>query len=102
MEGVLQPYLVAFARLVIGLVFAISFSSKVIDPLMFARTIERFGILPARSSTGAALIFLVCEFGVVLSTIAGGTLLIPGFALATGLLLVFCLALASVLGRVLS
>ena len=93
------PYLLTFCRLVIGLVFVISFVGKVRDVGQFAATIGRFDLLPRRWTQTAALLFLGGEAAVVILLIAGGPLLPLAFALATLLLLLFSLALLSVLRR---
>lgn len=95
----LLPYLLAFCRIVIGLVFAVAFASKAASTDLFTRAITRFGILPKRFSRPAALLFLGGELAVVLLLVAGGQFLAPGFALAALLLLVFCLALVWALAR---
>lgn len=91
------PFLVAFARLAIGLVFAYSFCAKVVDPHLFARTIAQFGIVPTKFTFSIALLLIFCELLIVLAAIAGGMLLLAEFILATGLLLLFSLILASAL-----
>jgi uncharacterized membrane protein YphA (DoxX/SURF4 family) len=93
------PYLLTFCRLVIGLVFAISFVGKVRDVGQFAATIGRFELLPRRWNKTAALLFLGGEAAVVVLLIAGGPLLPLAFALAGLLLLLFTLALLSALRR---
>jgi hypothetical protein len=92
-------YVLAFCRVVIGLVFALSSLSKARDLAQFQQAILGFRLLPARVGHLAAVAFLGGEFAVVLLMVIGGPLLLPGFALAILLLLVFCAALASVLVR---
>lgn len=91
--------LVTFCRIVIGLVFALSFLNKVLNPTMFERTVFSFDLVPKPLIKIAALLFLSGELTVVLFALAGGTFLGPGFTLAGILLLVFTMALASVLIR---
>jgi peroxiredoxin len=93
------PYLLTFCRLVIGLVFAISFVGKARDIGQFAKTIGRFELLPRRWNKTAAWIFLGGEAAVVVLLIVGGPLLPLAFALAGLLLLLFTLALLSALRR---
>jgi len=89
----------AFCRIVIGLVFAISSFRKARDLAQFKRTITRFAILPESWSSLLALAFVGAEFAVVILVVLGGPFLLPGFLLAIFLLLLFCLALSSVLVR---
>ena len=91
--------LLAFCRVVIGLVFAISSINKTRNIAQFQQTIARFDILPASLSRPLALSFIGSEFAVVVLIAVGGFFLLPGFTLAMFLLLVFCGALLSVLAR---
>lgn len=93
------PYILAFCRVVIGVVFAISSISKALDITQFKQTIRFFRLLPSWLSSIAALLFLCSEFTVVILVVLGGSLLILGFILAVGLLLLFCLTLIAVLAR---
>jgi hypothetical protein len=95
----LLPFLIAFCRIVLGLVFAISFLSKMSDLAMFERTIITFNVVPKQLVRFAALIFLCSELTVVIFAIAGGRFLAAIFAVAGLLLLVFSIALASTLVR---
>lgn len=95
-------YLLAFCRVAIGLVFAISSIGKIRDIARFQQTIWEFRVLSRGVSNLAALLFLGGEMAVVLLLLLGGAFLLPGFVLAILLLLLFCGALASVLGRNLS
>src|SRR5260370_37238522 len=92
-------YILAFCRVAIGMVFAISSFSKARDIAQFQQAIVGFHLLSQRLSNLAALLFLGGEIAVVLLLLIGGPLLLPGFALALLLLLMFCAALASVLIR---
>ncbi len=91
------PYMLAFCRIAVGLVFAISFGGKVLDIPTFTQAIGRFHILPERINRLAALLFLSGELTVIVLMILGGRLLGPGFGLAIFLLLIFCMALVSAL-----
>jgi hypothetical protein len=95
----LLPYLQAFCRFVIGLVFGLSFIGKVKDAYAFEQTIARFDILPTRLNRVSAFLLLSAELLVVITMIIGGSLLIWGFLLAGIILLSFCMALASVMLR---
>jgi uncharacterized membrane protein YphA (DoxX/SURF4 family) len=92
-------YLLVFCRVAIGLVFLISTLGKARDLAGFQQTIRTFNLLPRRLSGPAALLFVCSEAIVVILIALGGVLLLPGFLLALGLLLLFCVALASVLAR---
>ena len=92
-------YLQIFCRVVIGLVFTISFLGKAFHLSSFQRSILAFNILPARFSRPAALLFLSGEGAVVILVGVGGSLLGLAFVLAILLLLVFSCALLSVLIR---
>lgn len=92
-------YLLAFCRVAIGLVFAISGFSKARHLAQFQQAIYGFHLLSRRLSNLAAPLFLCGEFTVVVFMLVGGPLLLPGFVLAILLLCLFCGALASVLVR---
>ena len=92
-------YMLAFCRVVIGLVFVVSSVGKVLHISQFRQAISNFHILPGRLSGAAAMLFLCGEFVVVVFVLIGGPLLPFGFALAIFLLLLFCIALVSVLVR---
>ena len=94
-----SPYLQAFSRLTIGLVFALAFAGKARDVQSFAQTIERFRILPGALSCIAACAFLTGELLVITAMLLGRTFLLWGFILAGLMLTAFCVALASVLFR---
>ena len=85
-------YLLAFCRVTTGLVFAISSFSKARDLAQFQQALLDFQLLSRRLSKLAALFFLCGEGIVVLLIVIGGPVLLPGFALAILLLLVFCAA----------
>lgn len=92
-------YALAFCRVTLALIFALSAIAKASNISLFKQTIARFGLLPARLHTAAALALLAGEFAATLLLIAGGALLWLGFALALALCLAFTLALGSVLAR---
>jgi len=89
----------AFCRIVTALIFAMSFGSKILALSAFERSIAQFAILPPRLSQTAARSLLVIELLIVLMIVIGGPLLLSGFVLAIGLLLIFSGALALVLAR---
>lgn len=92
-------YLLAFCRVTTGLVFAFSSFSKARNLSAFKQAIPGFQLLPPQIHSLAAILFLCGEGLVVLLLAVGGSLLFYGFTLALCLLLVFCLALATVLFR---
>lgn len=92
-------YLLAFCRIVTGLVFALSGISKARDLTQFMTTIANFQLLPRAFHAPAALFFLGGEFSVAALMALGGPALPFGFGFAILLLLIFCGALASVLAH---
>lgn len=92
----------AFCRIAIGIVFLLSFGSKIRNTAQFQRSIAGFRLLSRKLSDVAAILSLGGELAVVLCLLIGGELLLPGFGLAVLLLLVFSIALISVLVRKLS
>lgn len=95
----MSMYMLAFCRVVIGLVFVVSSGSKVLHISRFRQAIRNFHILPGRLSGVAAMLFLCGEFAVVVFVLIGGAFLLLGFSLAISLLLLFSFALISVLHR---
>ncbi|MCZ7666473.1 MAG: hypothetical protein M5U34_04230 [Chloroflexi bacterium] len=96
---VMLPYLLTFCRIVIGLVFAYAFLTKIRDVNAFNQTITRFKLLPAPWSRPMALLFLTGELAVVMLTFVGGQLLPLAFGLAFLQLAIFTMARAPVLAR---
>jgi len=92
-------YVLAFCRIVIGIVFAFSFLRKTRSVSTFEQTITQFSILPKRFSRVVALLLLSGEIVVALLVTIGGAFLESGFLLSILLLLVFSSALVSVLHR---
>lgn len=90
-------YLVAFCQSVTILVFALAVYSKGRDVAHFAHTISNFQLLPTLWSVGAAWIVIAAEASVVILLIVGWH--VVGFAIATALLLLFSIALISVIAR---
>jgi putative oxidoreductase len=95
-------YILAFCRVTIALTFLISSISKAFDLKHFRRTIDAFDILEYKYVNPTALFLLSGEVIIALCLILGGRLLLPGFFLAMVLLLLFCIALTSVLARKIS
>jgi hypothetical protein len=88
------------------IVFVVSFAGKILNISAFEQTITNFKMLPGHLSKPAAVLFLAGEIMVVILVTAGGMfgalqkmLLSLGFVLAGCLLLVFSIALISVLVR---
>jgi hypothetical protein len=104
-DGLLRylPYLDAFCRSAIALVFGLSFLGKVSNITLFEQTIARFDILPERSGLIAARLFLAGELAVVCLVTIGDTLQISlralGYALAICMLALFSIAILSALDR---
>ncbi|GHO57273.1 MauE/DoxX family redox-associated membrane protein [Ktedonobacter robiniae] len=94
-----ELYLLAFCRVVIGLVFATSSFGKARNIPRFQQAVRDFQLLPPGLSKPAALLFLCGELLVVLLVAIGGPFLLPGFALAALLLLMFSGALTWVVTR---
>jgi hypothetical protein len=95
----LISYIIAFCRITIGLVFAWSIVGKLRDYSSFVQTIDSFKILPKTLHYPAAILFLGCELTVVGTMIFGGELFFLGFLLAAVLLVIFIIAMMSVLSR---
>jgi len=95
----LSAYMLAFCRMVMGIMFAWSFVGKVREGRAFEQTITRFEVLPERWSRLVAGLVLGGELAVVIAMIIGGPFLAWGFLMGAGMLIVFCCALASVLAR---
>lgn len=96
-------YVVMFCRIAIAATFAWSASGKLRDMPAFRDAINAFGLLPARWSAALAWSFVGGEVVVtLLMTIGWPSLLLPGFVLAVGLLLIFSVALGSVMRRALT
>ena len=95
----ISPYVLAFCRVVIGVAFLVSSTSKVIDFPGFKEAVRAFRLLPTQLSSSAAFLFLCSEVAVVVLLVLGGSFLLPGFALAIGLLSLFSCALVTVVIR---
>jgi uncharacterized membrane protein YphA (DoxX/SURF4 family) len=87
------------ARVVIGLVFAVSASAKLRDLPAFAAAVEDFRIVARRWAGLTASIVVGLEGAVALSMVAGHALLLPAFALAAALLAGFSVALGVAVRR---
>jgi hypothetical protein len=94
-----MPYLLAFTRLTMTLVFLLSFVGKIRSWSTFKSVIVNFRLLPSVLAPAAATVFISSELAVVILLSLGGNLLIWGFILSALLLLAFTIALASVLIR---
>lgn len=96
---ILIAYVTTFCRLLLLIVFAVSFATKVKNIKLFEYTIHQFRILPSQLSFAAALGLLSTEAIISLLLAVGGELLLPGFSLAGLILFAFSLALGSTLMR---
>lgn len=95
-------YVVMFCRIALAMTFAWSASSKLRDMSAFRDGITAFRLLPAQWSAVLAWSFLGGEVAVTLLMAIGWPgLLRLGFVLAVGLLLIFSVALGSVMRRAL-
>lgn len=94
-----MDHLLAFCRIVLSLLFAVSATRKIVDFGAFGRAVRSFAVVPATLATPAAVLVLTAEIAVAALLFAGGTVLTIGFVLAALLLLTFCGAMASVLRR---
>lgn len=99
MQPSLLSYLVAYSSAVIGLAFAVSFVRKLPAISQFEQAVAGFRLLPRRWSKVAALLFLAGEALIPILLILGDQFLTAGLILACMLLVVFSIALASVLLR---
>jgi hypothetical protein len=99
MVGELLPYGLMFARTAVGLVFVLSVIGKLRDLPGFVRAVAGFALLSQPLVRATALLFLAGEVVVVGLLLFGGPFLAAGFGLALGLLLLFSLALTTVLIR---
>lgn len=95
----ITPYMLTFTRFVTGFAFALSGSGKLRNLPAFERAITDFKILPEGLVKVAAPSLVIGELIVVLLLLFGGRFLLPGFLLAILLLLMFSIALLSVLAR---
>lgn len=98
-QKMVQTYLLTFCQVAIGLAFVISSGSKVRNIARFQEAIAQFGILPPQIHKLAALLFLGGEVTVVILLVIGDQWLLFGFTLALFLLLIFSIALGSVIRR---
>ncbi|MDQ5824000.1 MAG: hypothetical protein M3441_07275 [Chloroflexota bacterium] len=95
----LLPYFSLYCRAILCLAFLFSFLGKARHIPTFSRTITTFDVLPTRYSRILAVLFLGAEGATVVLILLGGGLSQLGLALGAGLLLIFSLAIASVLVR---
>jgi len=92
-------YLLAFSRIVTGFVFALSGFAKLRNFQAFEQAISNFRVLPKNFEKPSAFLVILGELTVVLGMLLGGGFLLPAFWLAFLLLLVFSIALLTVLFR---
>lgn len=95
----LNALIITFCRVVILLVFGMSFIGKLSNVTAFQAAVTNFRILSPNWSRRAAWIFLIGEFVVVVLTIMGGNALLIGFLIAVFLLTIFSIALGIALIR---
>ncbi len=92
-------YWIAFSRIVIGLIFAISAYGKIQDVSSFTDAITRFKFFPKQFSSALAYLFLSGEILVVLLMLVGSFFLLYGYLLSFLMYLAFSIALSSVVIR---
>lgn len=92
-------YLLTFVRIVLGIVFIISFFAKLINIRGFKNTLFTFDLLGRNFNRFIAWGILFIEFFLPILLLLGGELLALAFILAFFLLLSFTIALATVLAR---
>lgn len=88
-----------FCRVVVASVFALSATGKALDFRAFRESVSDFRLLPHSWSKAMAWSFLGAEIVIVLLMAIGKNTLLIGFLLATGLLVVFSVALVVALHR---
>ncbi|MBW4687810.1 MAG: hypothetical protein KME40_22540 [Komarekiella atlantica HA4396-MV6] len=89
-------YLLTFCKIVVGCLFTISFISKVKSFSQYVNTVRSFRLLPDLFIRFTAILILISELLVVLLLFKWQVI---AFWLASGLLVIFSVALASVLFR---
>ena len=95
----LTVYWIAFSRVVVGIVFAVSAFGKIQNISSFSDAITRFKFFPSRFSLMLSYLFLAGEIVVVLTMLIGWFFLPYGFLLSSLLYLAFSIALSSVVLR---
>jgi len=90
--------ILAFCRVAIALVFALAFAGKIRDIRAFQEAVVDFRLLPSNWSRKLAVVFLAMEF-LACAWVVSGLLLLAGFLLATGLLMLFSAGLLTVIRR---
>lgn len=99
MTEVALPYLIAYSRVVIGLVFLTSFAGKIRNVALFDQTIRSFQVVPTSWTVLVARLFLAAEVAIALVTLFSGDFWWVGLLLAAVLLSGFCVLLLSVSSR---
>lgn len=89
-------YLLTFCKIVVGTIFTIASFLKLKSFTQYVNTINDFHLLPKSLTQLAAVLILTCEMLTVLLLFKW---LLVAFWLASGLLVIFSIALASVLFR---
>lgn len=92
-------HLLMFCRTSLAVVFLLSFVGKVRSVAAFEAAVAGFRLLSTVLVPAATRLLLWSELVVVVLLLAGGIALVPGFALAAGLLIVFSGGLVVVLWR---
>lgn len=95
----ISAYTLAFCQIVTGLLFLTTSINKLRDIHGFVDTIHRFRLIDSKLDRPLAYAFLIGELLVVAFMLAGGYALGWGFLLAASLLILFSIALSSVMLR---
>lgn len=90
---------VLLARGILGLTFLASATGKLRDLTAFTAAVEDFDLIPRRWARAAAFAVVTAELALVATMGVGGPLLMPGFAVAAVVLVLFTGVLASTLRR---
>lgn len=90
---------VLLARALLGLTFLASATGKLRDLTAFAAAVEDFDVIPRQSARAAAFAVVIGELALVVAMGVGGPLLVPGFAAAAVVLVLFTAVLADALRR---
>ncbi|OJV91576.1 MAG: hypothetical protein BGO39_20570 [Chloroflexi bacterium 54-19] len=89
----ISEYLTTFTRILLGILFAYSFTRKMTDVSSFAKSISGFGLFPKKFSMFLSIWVLVAELTITILFVVGNFILNLAFLLAIILLAVFSFAL---------
>ena len=92
-------FMLTLCRVIIGLLFLYSFLGKITDISSFQKAIRNFQIVPPVLIKPFSYLLVFAEITIVGLMALGREFLLPGFGLAAFLLLIFAIAIGSVLRR---